>query len=106
MLFWANYNVAGGYDAFAANVGGSLIGPATVRPPAPYTPSSTASYFTTDGKIVFRVLGTFGAAGSVFNTTIRTQIANASGYYLVQTGPAAYDMVSALDAKAWIRWAM
>ncbi len=104
VLFWANYNPA--YDAFAANVGGSLIGPATTRPPAPYTPSATASYFTVDGKIVFRVLGTFGSATSVFNTTMRTQIASASGYYLVQLGPASYDMVSALDAKAWIRWAM
>jgi hypothetical protein len=104
MLFWAGYNAA--YDAFAANVGGSLIGPATSRPPAPYTPSATTSYFTADGRIVFRVLGTFGAATSVFNTTIRTQIASANGYYLVQIGPAAYDMVSALDAKAWIRWAM
>lgn len=104
MLFWANYQPT--YDAFAANVGGSLIGPATTRPPAPYTTSTTTSYFTTDGRIIFRVLGTFGAATSIFNTTIRTQIANTSGYYLVQTGPTSYDMVSALDAKSWIRWAM
>jgi hypothetical protein len=104
MLFWANYNPA--YDAFVGFVGTVIIGPATRRPPAPYTPSSTTSYFTTDGRIVFRVLGTFGAAASVFNTTIRAQVANSSGYYLVQIGPESYDMVSALDAKAWIRWAM
>jgi len=104
MYFWANYNPA--YDRFAGYDGSTQTGPATSRPPAPYTPSSTTSYFTTDGRIVFRVLGTFGSTTSVFNTTIRTQIANASGYYLVQIGPAAYDMVSALDAKAWIRWEM
>jgi hypothetical protein len=106
MLFWANYNIAGGYDAFAANVGGSLIGLATTRPPAPYTTSATTSYFTTDGRIIFRILGTFGSATSVYNTTIRTQILIPQGYYLVQLGPTSYDMVSALDAKAWIRWAM
>lgn len=104
MYFWANYNPA--YDRFAGYDGATQTGPATSRPPAPYTPSSTTSYFTTDGRIVFRVLGTFGSATSIFNTTIRTQIANASGYYLVQIGPTMYDMVSALDAKAWIRWEM
>ena len=103
-LFWADYRAT--YDAFAAFVGSGLMGQATTRPPAPYTPSTTTSYFTTDGRIVFRVLGNFTSGSSIFNTTIRAQIAISRGYYLVQIGPASYDMVSALDAKAWIRWAM
>jgi hypothetical protein len=107
MLYWAGVQPT--YDAFAANVGGSIIGPAVVRPLAPYTSSPTASYFTTDGRIIFRNFASFGtniagATTSPFLTTIRTQIYIASGYYLVQIGPASYDMVSALDAKAWIRW--
>ena len=34
----------------------------------------------------------------------RTQLLIPQGYYFIQTGPADYDMVSALDAKAWISW--
>jgi hypothetical protein len=106
MLFWANAQPT--YDAFAANVGGALNGAVTSRPQLPpYTPSTTTTYFTTDGRIIFRLLNlAYGSVTSIFNTSIRTQIASPSGYYLVQTGETSYDMVSALDAKVWIRWTM
>ncbi len=104
MLFWANYNAS--YDAFVGYVGTGIIGAATSRPPTPPATSTTTSTFTTDGRIIFRNFGSFGAATSIFNTTIKAQVLSTSGYYLVQIGPAMYDMVSALDAKAWIRWAM
>lgn len=104
MLFWAHYNVA--YDAFVGFVGTGIIGPATTPPPVPPATSASTSTFTADGRIIFRLLGTFGAATSILNTTVKTQVLSTSGYYLVQTGPTSYDMVSALDAKAWIRWSM
>lgn len=104
MLFWANYNAS--YDAFVGYVGTGIIGPATSRPPTPPATSTTNSTFTTDGRIIFRLFGSFGSSTSIFNTTIKAQVLSTSGYYLVQIGPTSYDMVSALDAKAWIRWAM
>jgi hypothetical protein len=104
MLFWAGYNAS--YDAFVGFVGTGIIGAATSRPPTPPATSTTNSTFTTDGRIIFRNFGSFGAATSIFNTTIKAQVLSTSGYYLVQIGPAMYDLVSALDAKAWIRWSM
>ena len=106
MLFWAHYNVASAYDAFVGFVGTGIIGPATTTPLVSPATSASTSTFTTDGRIIFRLLGSFGSTTSILNTTVRAQILSTSGYYLVQTGPTSYDMVSALDAKAWIRWAM
>jgi hypothetical protein len=106
MLFWAHYNTAVQYDAFVGFVGTGIIGPATTWPPVPPATSASTSTFTTDGKIIFRLLGTIGSTTSILNTTVRAQVVSANGYYLVQTGPTSYDMVSALDAKAWIRWSM
>lgn len=63
--------------------------------------------FTTDGRIGFRYLGDLGdippdAEDAYVNTII--QFVDQFGYYLIQTGPTRYDMVSARDAKAWITW--
>lgn len=63
--------------------------------------------FTADGRIIFRYLGDLGditpdVEDAYVNTAI--QFLSPQGYYLVQTSATTYDMVSALDAKAWITW--
>jgi hypothetical protein len=71
---------------------------------APYSPKST-SRFTTDGRVVFSDFGNFGSPPSSYESIVNStnQIWNEpGGFYVVQTGPARYDLVSAKDARAWI----
>ncbi|WP_221394114.1 DUF4302 domain-containing protein [Dyadobacter sp. NIV53] len=93
MLFFPDIASSQGttYDAFTAYDQTNLMGPAVV-------PS-----YTSDGRIIFSILGTYGT-NTLMNTTVADQIEDASGYYLVQTSPIRYDMVSAKDAKTWISW--
>jgi hypothetical protein len=67
---------------------------------APQTPT-----IRTDGRMIFRELGTFGAhPGTGPAALSRVQLYNAGGYYFVQTSPTSYDMVSATDARIWVSW--
>jgi hypothetical protein len=93
MLFFPSIASSGGqvYDAFTAYDGNSLMGPAVVPT------------FTTDGRVSFSVLGTYGD-NTLMNTTVLKQVEDPSGYYLVQTSDLTYDMVSAKDGKTWITW--
>jgi hypothetical protein len=61
--------------------------------------------FTNDGKVIFTQLGNYGTypSGGAPGQS-RSQLYNPGGYYLVQTGPTTYDMVSASTGKAWITW--
>lgn len=71
-----------------------------------YGPALDAT-FTPDGKVSFKTPGNFGSvpsAASATVTKIRNQYLQPSGYYFVQTSQFSYDMVSALDGKAWISW--
>lgn len=103
LLFWPAYGRQSGitYD---------LAGYISVQPDglsldfgSAYVPPT----FTTDGRIIFREFGTLGdvppAAAAAFENT-NTQMTEARGFYLVQTGATTYDMVSAKDALAWISW--
>jgi len=98
MLYWAGYNAA--YDASPGvrlvNGALSIYGPAV------------APSLTPDGRMVFNYVGHFGgtldAVSTGIITNVRTQLTQAAGYYFVQTGATRYDMVSALDGKAWITW--
>jgi hypothetical protein len=99
LYFKAQYATSGGviYDLIGPVVNNSLSYGAAFRPPT----------FTADGRIVFTLLGTLGtvpgnATASFTNT--RLQMLQPQGYYLVQTGPLSYDMVSAVDGRAWISW--
>jgi hypothetical protein len=108
MIYWAKYNRSGTtyYDAFAGNLSGSLTGSALFSPNPPPATSTTLTSFTPDGRIIFKLLGAFGSATSILNTTVRAQILDPSGYYLVlKKDGKTYDMVVASDAKAWIRFA-
>jgi len=62
--------------------------------------------FSPDGRAVFSylsdVVGPYPSTGPAALT--RTQLLLPQGYYFIQTGPTTYDMVSALDARAWISW--
>ncbi len=99
MLFWAKYGTSNGidYDLLGPVVNNALNYGAAFRPPN----------FTTDGRVIFTFLGTLGTvpanAAAPFLAT-RTQMAQAQGYYLVQTSETSYDMVSAADSKIWITW--
>jgi len=60
-----------------------------------------------DGRVTFRYVGDLLAGP--FPTTgpavlTRDQLLSTQGYYLVQTGPITYDMVSAADSRIWITW--
>lgn len=105
-IFWSNYNLSGtiSYDAFAGIINGSLVGSAPFSPAAPPATSATRTTFTDDGRIIFRLIGTFGSATSILNTRVGAQTTIPEGYYLVQTSATSYDMVSAKDARAWISW--
>lgn len=103
LLFLPQYGTSGGinYDllgyVFLENNSLSVGYGSAFRPPV----------FTTDGRIIFSFLGTLGSVPTSNNSVIlniRTKMSNASGYYFVQTGENTYDMVSALDGKAWITW--
>ena len=99
LLFWAKYGTSGGvtYDLLGPVVNNALNYGAAFRPPT----------FTPDGRVIFTFFGTLGTVPASANTSFtntRLQMAEANGYYLVQTGPLSYDMVSAKDGKAWITW--
>jgi hypothetical protein len=108
MHFWPKYNVAGTvtYDVFGVvyvNAAGTqLVQYATAPVPT----------FTTDGRITFGYLGSLGTSPNAATTTkmtaatnsVRSIITQPNGFYLIQTGPESYDMVSALDGKTWISW--
>ncbi|QRR01936.1 DUF4302 domain-containing protein [Dyadobacter sandarakinus] len=62
--------------------------------------------FTTDGRVIFKEGGGFGMPAPTTGPAASTinLLYDASGFYLVQTSPTTYDMVSAKDARAWISW--
>lgn len=102
-MYFPRFGTSGGitYDfggiAYVNNNALSVYGPA-LRPPV----------FTTDGRIIFSILGTYGTAPSSGSITIMNnaavEYAQAEGYYFIQTSPSSYDMVCAKDARTWIRW--
>lgn len=71
-----------------------------------YGPGYSAPTYTSDGRIIFNDDGLYGnlpADLTAINKT-RALMADPMGYYLVQTGPVSYDMVSVRDGKSWINW--
>lgn len=103
MMYFPRFGTNGGltYDfggiAYVNNNALAAYGPA-LRPPV----------LTTDGRIIFSLLGTYGTApssGSIaIMNNVATEYTQTEGYYLIQTSPASYDMVCVKDARTWIRW--
>ena len=99
MIYWPEYDP--GNDLFAPvfldRAASSL---SLAYATAPRTPT-----FTSDGRAIFSELGTYGTHPATGPAALsRTQLYSPNGYYFVQTGQTTYDMVSALDGKAWITW--
>lgn len=71
-----------------------------------YGPAFSEPTFSDEGKINFSYIGYLGEfpADQTPITRTRLQLTDASGYYLVQIAPLAWDMVSAKDGRTWITW--
>jgi hypothetical protein len=100
LIYWPQFGA--NYDLFAPIfLNQARTGIELLYGTAPRSPTLTA-----DGRMVFRELGTLGAAYPTTGPAAlsRTQLYNTTGYYFVQTGATSYDMVSAADARIWLRW--
>lgn len=102
MIYWPQFGA--NYDLFAPvfiNQAGDSID-------LFYGTAPKAPTITTDGRAVFKELGTLGAQHPATGPAAlsRTQLYNGSGYYFVQTSATSYDMISAADARVWITWIM
>lgn len=97
-IYWPK--IASGSDLFGPAVVDSTNSLTIVYASIPNSPG-----YTSDGRAVFIESGTYGTlpiTGGGTNTI--AQLYNPRGYYFVQTSSTSYDMVSALDGKAWISW--
>ena len=100
LIYWPDYD-PGNNDLFAPvfiNAAGNGL-------ELQYAAAPDKPQFTGDGRAIFTLLGNYGTYPSTGPAALtRTQLLIPQGYYFIQTGPTTYDMVSALDAKAWISW--
>jgi hypothetical protein len=100
LIYWPAYD-PGNNDLFAP----VFINAAGTGLELQYGAAPDAPQFTADGRAIFTLLGNYGPYPSSGPAGLsRTQLLIPQGYYFIQTGPTSYDMVSALDAKAWISW--
>jgi len=99
LIYWPQYDT--GNDLFApVFLNDAGTGLTLQYGAAPNTPQ-----FTVDGRAIFTLLGTYGTyPASGPSAQSLNQLLLPQGYYFVQTGSTTYDMVSALDAKAWVTW--
>lgn len=100
LIYWPDYD-PGNNDLFAPvfiNAAGNGL-------ELQYAAAPDKPQFTGDGRAIFTLLGNYGTYPSTGPAALtRTQLLIPQGYYFIQTGPTTYDMVSALDAKAWVSW--
>lgn len=96
LTYWAKYDDA--YDVLGFTFGTSIrYGPALIPRIAP------------TGIVVFELDGVLGTLPTIADqrskviATINHHI-NASGFYVVQTGPGTYDFVSVKDGNIWISY--
>jgi hypothetical protein len=100
LVYWPIFGTSSGitYDLLGNVV---LDGSASLNYGAAY---QNPPQFTADGRVVFTQIGTLGPTPPAAFISTGAQLEIPAGYYLIQTGPSSYDMVSASDAKAWITW--
>ncbi|HRN56751.1 MAG TPA: DUF4302 domain-containing protein [Agriterribacter sp.] len=99
LIYWPEYDT--GNDLFAP----AFINAAGTDLELQYGAAPDTPEFTTDGRIVFSLLGTYGtypSSGPAAQSLLKLLIPE--GFYLIQTSSTSYDMVSADDAKTWITW--
>lgn len=99
LIYWPKYDPANDLfgPVFLDNSANSLT--------LEYASAPNVPAYTSDGRGVFTQLGTYGpypATGPAANTA--RLLYNSRGFYFVQTSSTSFDMVSALDGKAWINW--
>lgn len=99
LYYKPNYSTYNGvnYDLLSPIVNDSLNYGAAYVPPT----------FTSNGHVIFNIYGILGTVPPDQNNVFKnlsTKFAEASGWYVVQTGEHSYDMVSAFDGKSWISW--
>lgn len=100
LIFWPEYGLdfdLAGFISLQNSTLGLDFGAAFSTPPV----------FTSTGKVIFDYLGNYrpvppDSQDEYVNTALK--FIDPAGFYLVQTGPASYDMVSASDSKTWISW--
>ena len=99
LIYWPEYDP--GNDLFAPvflNAAGTAL--ELKYAAAPATPT-----FTADGRAVFTLLGNYGTYPVTGPARLtRNQLLIPEGYYFVRLSETEYDMVSAADGKAWVRW--
>ncbi|HEU4553001.1 MAG TPA: DUF4302 domain-containing protein [Chitinophaga sp.] len=102
MGYWPKFGTSGGspYDLL-----GFVTQTGDQQPALSYGPAFNPA-FKTDGRVTFTYLGDLGTYPPETAPIAKTisKLIDANGFYLVQTGPKRYDMVSARDGKAWITW--
>ncbi|MCJ8166638.1 DUF4302 domain-containing protein [Pontibacter sp. E15-1] len=96
LVYWPRYGTSNGttYDLMGFVFGNSIM----------YGPAAVPS-FTSDGRIVYRLLGTLGEIPEDHAPKVEAftqQWTIPEGYFVIQTGADSYDLVSAKDAKTWI----
>lgn len=103
-IYWPKYNTSNGRRIDMT--GFVLLNRAENRLEIAPMPAALSPRVTNDGRIVFSLLGTFGTDPPPFEETMRAvyqQWTDPQGYYVVPIGSNSFDLVSARDAKAWIR---
>lgn len=102
-IYWPGYE-PGSYDLFApvfldaAQTGLTLV----------YGAAPQAPVFTPDGIVKFKSLGNLGAPYPTQATNPARKTRNLffqnEGFYFVKISDTQYDMVSALNGRAWLSW--
>jgi len=100
-MYWPDY-AAGVNDLLApifVNAAGNALEIQYAAAP------SKPDFTSVPGRAIFTLLGYYGTYPSSGPAALtKNQLLIPQGYYFLQTGPASFDMISALDAKAWISW--
>ena len=96
LVYWPKQGTSDGitYDLMGFAFGNSIL----------YGPTAVPT-FTNDGRIIYSRLGALGEVpeqDAPIMEAFAQQWTDPEGYYVVQTGPQSYDLVSAKDAKTWI----
>lgn len=104
LIYWPKYTTSNGRKMDL--LGFVLYNQAENRPEIAQMPAAVTPKATNDGRVVFTLQGTFGTDPPPFEQIMQAvyqQWTDPQGYYVVPIGENAFDLVSAKDAKAWIR---
>ncbi len=103
-IYWPKYTVSNG--SRIDMTGFVLLNRAVNRLEIAPMPAALSPRVTNDGRIIFSLLGTFGTDPPPFQeimNAVYQQWTDPQGYYVVPIRSGSFDLVSARDAKAWIR---